>query len=66
FMQVGAQARRPAEGTGLGLHLSRKLAELMQSDLRVQSEPGVGSRFSLRLPRIEPPAAAGGSPPAEP
>jgi PAS domain S-box-containing protein len=49
FTQVGERSRRPAEGTGLGLHLSRKLAELMNGDLGVASEPGRGSRFSLLL-----------------
>ena len=58
FTQVGQPNRRAVEGTGLGLHLSRKLAELMHSDLRVQSELGRGSRFSLALPRVEPGAAA--------
>jgi len=53
FSQVGQRSRRTAEGTGLGLHLSRKLAELMNSDLCVHSEPGRGSRFSLQLPRSE-------------
>lgn len=54
FTQVGPRGHRAAEGTGLGLHLSRKLVELMNRDLRVHSEPGRGSRFSLQLPRAEP------------
>ncbi|MBL8287679.1 MAG: PAS domain S-box protein [Rubrivivax sp.] len=49
FTQLGPRSGRPAEGTGLGLHLSRKLAELMQGTLRVTSEPGRGSRFVLTL-----------------
>lgn len=42
-------------GTGLGLAICRRLAELMQGEIRVESEEGVGSRFSLRLPleRVE-------------
>lgn len=38
-------------GTGLGLSLSRALAGLMGGTLTVQSSPGQGARFTLRLPR---------------
>ena len=39
------------EGTGLGLHLSRGLAQALGGDIDVSSRPGEGSRFTLRLPR---------------
>jgi PAS domain S-box-containing protein len=48
FTQVGDPRRRP-EGTGLGLHLSARLAELMGGRIEVQSVVGVGSRFTLIL-----------------
>lgn len=38
------------EGAGLGLAISRELARAMGGDLEVQSTPGEGSRFTLRLP----------------
>ena len=38
-------------GTGLGLHLSRGLAEGLGGDIQVTSRPGEGSTFTLRLPR---------------
>jgi signal transduction histidine kinase len=49
-----------APGTGLGLPISRRLARLMGGDVTVESEPGRGSRFHLRLPidcrTVAPPA----------
>ena len=45
--------RRP-EGTGLGLSVSRHLAQLMGGALTVESVPGKGSRFTLTLPLARP------------
>ncbi|MHC1769007.1 MAG: two-component regulator propeller domain-containing protein [Verrucomicrobiia bacterium] len=45
-----AQAGERKEGTGLGLAISRRHVELMGGDLRVESQPGAGSRFYFELP----------------
>jgi signal transduction histidine kinase len=37
-------------GTGLGLYLCRRYIELMHGDIRIQSKPGAGASFSIRLP----------------
>jgi len=50
FQQVDSSATRKYEGTGLGLSISRKLAELMGGEIRVTSEEGKGSEFSVYLP----------------
>jgi PAS domain S-box-containing protein len=51
FVQVRADLRRTAVGTGLGLAISRDLARGMKGDLCVESRIGVGSAFTLELPR---------------
>ena len=51
FTQLEHRLQVNAKGTGLGLPLSRRLAELLGGSLWVTSEPGVGSTFTLQLPR---------------
>jgi len=50
FRQLDGSPRRLYEGTGLGLHLCRKLLDLMGGDIQVHSEFGAGSRFSFSVP----------------
>jgi signal transduction histidine kinase len=49
FVQVEAGHTRQADGSGLGLTISRRLARLMGGDLTVVSEPNHGSTFTLWL-----------------
>jgi len=44
------------EGTGLGLVLCQRLAQAMGGSLHVESQPGLGSTFSVELPLAQPPA----------
>ena len=50
FMQADESTTRQFGGTGLGLALSRAFAELLGGDISVQSEPGRGTCFTLRIP----------------
>lgn len=57
FAQIDSPMQRKVKGTGLGLPLSRKLAELLGGTLAVDSSPGRGSVFTLTVPRHLPAAA---------
>lgn len=52
FRQVEGQSTRKYGGTGLGLTICKRLANVMGGDLDVESEPGVGTCFTLTLPNI--------------
>jgi signal transduction histidine kinase len=50
FKQVGRDYTRKAEGTGLGLALTRRFVELHGGEIRLESAPGKGSTFTVTLP----------------
>jgi CheY-like chemotaxis protein len=65
FDRLGAEGST-VEGTGLGLALSRSLVEAMGGTLYVQSQPDVGSTFSVELLVVAAPVAVGADLPARP
>ncbi|MDF7659406.1 two-component system sensor histidine kinase RcsC [Erwiniaceae bacterium L1_54_6] len=50
FFQVGSGVQRNFQGTGLGLAICEKLINMMDGDIEVDSEPGMGSQFVVRIP----------------
>jgi CheY-like chemotaxis protein len=50
FQQVDGSIRRRYGGTGLGLSISKRFIELHGGEIWVESEPGLGTTFSFRLP----------------
>ncbi|MCL2809589.1 MAG: ATP-binding protein [Treponema sp.] len=51
FSRFNMEANRKTEGTGLGMNIARNLIQLMGGDLYIESTPGMGSVFTVRLPQ---------------
>ena len=52
FAQASSSTASKYGGTGLGLVISRRFCQMMGGDITVESEPGRGSTFTIRMPRI--------------
>jgi len=52
FVQIDSAIQRRVRGSGLGLPLSRRLAEFLGGTLTVTSKPGTGSTFTLEVPAV--------------
>ena len=52
FSQASSTTASKYGGTGLGLVISRRFCQMMGGDITVASEPGRGSTFTIRLPRM--------------
>ncbi len=55
FYRVNKARSRAQKGTGLGLAIVKHLLELLDGHIRVESEVGVGSCFTVELPLLSPP-----------
>jgi CheY-like chemotaxis protein/nitrogen-specific signal transduction histidine kinase/HPt (histidine-containing phosphotransfer) domain-containing protein len=51
YSRFNMEANRKTEGTGLGMNITRNLIQLMGGDLSIESAPGKGSTFTVRLPQ---------------
>jgi adenylate cyclase len=52
FSQASSGTAAKYGGTGLGLAISKRFCQMMGGDITVESEPGRGSTFTIRVPRI--------------
>ena len=62
FGQIDSHLQKKVKGTGLGLPLCKRIAELLFGRVELESQPGEGSTFTLVLPVVYKPAATAGVP----
>jgi PAS domain S-box-containing protein len=51
YTRFNTEANRAVEGAGLGMNITKQLIDLMNGEISVESEPGKGSLFTVRLPQ---------------
>jgi PAS domain S-box-containing protein len=51
FNRFNMEANRKTEGTGLGMNITMNLIQLMKGNINIESTPGLGSTFTVRLPQ---------------
>jgi PAS domain S-box-containing protein len=51
YMRFNMEVNRAVEGAGLGMSITKQLVRLMNGEIHVESEPGKGSVFTVRLPQ---------------
>jgi PAS domain S-box-containing protein len=51
FNRFNMEANRKTEGTGLGMNITMNLIQLMKGSINIESTPGLGSTFIVRLPQ---------------
>lgn len=54
FHRVDTRLTREVEGAGLGLAIAKRIMQLQGGDISVESQPGVGSTFTMTLPLMRP------------
>ncbi len=53
FQQIDSSLTKKYDGSGLGLHLTKKIVELFKGSIEVKSKPGIGTKFKVLLPLYE-------------